>query len=82
MITRPNPLEDVPEIKLIATELVKACARRGVCLTGFIFAADPPFFMYLGTVNNTGPDLTALHIRLCDMVDEEGREHIHERIKP
>jgi hypothetical protein len=77
---RDHPLEKYPEIYLIAKELVRACAERKVCLTGFIFTADPPVLAYIGTVKERGPDLTALHLKLCDTADDQGQPHVTENV--
>lgn len=78
-----SPQESEPEIYRLARELVTVCKKQGVCLTGFVFSlkSETPFLMYIGTVRETGPDLTALHLTLCDMCDDQDKHpHVTEPV--
>lgn len=72
------------EVYLIAKELIKACKRHGLALTGFIYNLhkEPPVFMHIGDVNEGGPDLTALHLKLCDALDSGNVRLLRENVQP
>ena len=64
-----NSPKVTPELEEVIAMIVKHCADQGICLSGFLFDHKPPFILYFGTVKEKGPDLTALHLQLCDQYD-------------
>jgi hypothetical protein len=58
------------DIEAVFAKLVELCAQRKLCMSGFVWDDQPPFVFYFGTVKEKGPDLTALHLKLCDQLDE------------
>lgn len=72
------------DVYALAKELVRACHRKGICLTGFLYnmEQEPPLFMHISTITTEGPDLTALHLKLCDLLDSSKVTRVQENIKP
>lgn len=77
-------MEGAEDVIMIVELLMKECARRGFGLTGFVFKPDEqaPFLMHFGTVKETGPALTQVHVMLCDMVEEASGTASHRIVKP
>ena len=58
------------EIKVALDALYSACQHTHAALCGYVFSADPPFFVRFGNVRETGPDFTALLLKLDDFMNE------------
>lgn len=72
-------VSSVEEIRLLAEELTRCCARHGVGLTGFAFSMDPALFMHFSTVHEEGLELAKLHAGLCEMASD-GRPTIRRQL--
>jgi hypothetical protein len=58
------------EIKDALEALLQACQNNKAGFCGFVWGTDPPIIIRFGNVNETGPDFTALLLKLEDLVNE------------